>query len=142
MANSTTHCIYRIVCFQTFKTYIGQSKDKNRRQDEHFRSLRTNTHVNQRLQNAFNKYGEGSFYFEVIETNIPPNKVNEREVYWIAHYDSYRNGYNMTRGGEESGGNFRPIKLGDVEYASLQEAADSLGLTKRELQTALKRRNK
>ena len=34
---------------------------------EHLSCLRKNIHVNKYLQNAFNKYGEGSFSFEVYE---------------------------------------------------------------------------
>ena len=35
MANDTTYCIYRIVCFVTGKCYIGQTSRQRRRKKEH-----------------------------------------------------------------------------------------------------------
>jgi len=34
----------------------------------------------------------------VIE-ECPKEKLDEREIYWIKFYDSYNNGYNLTKGG-------------------------------------------
>lgn len=53
--------IYRIVCRDNGKSYIGQSVNVGRRVADHRQSLRRGDHKNKHLQNAFNKYGEGSF---------------------------------------------------------------------------------
>ena len=40
-----------------------------------------------------------NFLFEVIE-NCEERLLNEREVFWIAYYSSYKDGYNATPGGD------------------------------------------
>jgi len=43
------------------------------------------------------KYGIEHFHIELIEeTNIP----EEREIFWIEYYQSFKNGYNATIGGD------------------------------------------
>tara|TARA_R110000868_G_C10620462_1_gene742228 strand:+ start:50 stop:640 length:591 start_codon:yes stop_codon:yes gene_type:complete len=48
--------------------YVGQSARMRKRIADHFNLLRRKAHPNQHLQNAFTKYGEGSFSytFEVV----------------------------------------------------------------------------
>ena len=47
------------------------------------------------------KYNTTKDDFEIIESDIDSQDLaNAREIYWIAYYDSYRNGYNSTPGGE------------------------------------------
>ena len=49
---------------------------------------------------AIQKYGWDNFEHEILEENIPTSELaNEREKYWIAYFDSFRNGYNATTGG-------------------------------------------
>lgn len=48
-----------------------------------------------------NKYGSENFYCETLEENIPYEKLDEREVYYIEKFDSFHNGYNSTPGGDE-----------------------------------------
>lgn len=42
--------------------------------------------------------GIRNFSFDIIE-KVPFKELNNREKYWIQFYDSYNNGYNLTRGG-------------------------------------------
>lgn len=97
--------IYKIVNLVNNKVYVGQSNWINKRIGVHKRFLRANKHCNVHLQNAYNKYGEQNFIFDVIEY-CSEDKLNEREQYWINYYDSYKNGYNMTLGGDGSRGYF------------------------------------
>lgn len=46
-----------------------------------------------------NKYGIESFKVEQIE-ECDDNVVNEREVYWIEYFGTFKNGYNATIGGD------------------------------------------
>lgn len=56
-------------------------------------------YVNCPLYSAFKKYG--TEHFSVAEIEECDNKLlSEREIYWINFYDSYKNGYNATLGGE------------------------------------------
>jgi len=48
-----------------------------------------------------NKYGTDNFYYEILEENIPYEKLDEKEVFYIEKFDSFHNGYNSTPGGDE-----------------------------------------
>jgi group I intron endonuclease len=55
------------------------------------------------IRNAIKKYGRENFIREIIEDNIIDNDIlNEREIYWIAFYDSAnpKIGYNLAKGGK------------------------------------------
>jgi group I intron endonuclease len=58
--------IYKIENILNKECCIGQSVNLRNRKVLHFCDLRKNRHKNRHLQNAFNKYGEESFIFEVI----------------------------------------------------------------------------
>lgn len=52
-----------------------------------------------KIYRAMAKHGVENFYVEEIEEcNV--EDLNEREAYWVEQYDSYRNGYNATFGGD------------------------------------------
>lgn len=53
------------------------------------------------LRYAVKKYGINNFSCELLEWCEDANKLNEREIYWIKHYNSMDPliGYNMTEGG-------------------------------------------
>lgn len=76
------------------KQYVGQTaRDIWTRFSEHCKS--NNTYIGKAIQ----KYGHLNFKVEEIET-VPIDKLDEREIYWIKHYNTYINGYNQTYGGE------------------------------------------
>ena len=57
--------------------------------------------VDYKIYRAMRKYNTTKDDFEIIESNIDSQDLaNEREIYWIAFYDSYHNGYNSTPGGQ------------------------------------------
>jgi group I intron endonuclease len=58
--------IYRIRCEPTQKAYIGRASYITARLATHRWHLRRNKHDNKHLQNAWNKYGEEAFTFEVL----------------------------------------------------------------------------
>ena len=92
--------IYKIKCKKNNKVYIGQSSDIKSRFRNHKSSLKNNKHENNYLQYSYNKYGENSFTFELLE-ECDQNVLNEREIYWMKFFDSLnRNkGYNLEPGG-------------------------------------------
>ena len=93
--------IYKIENKVNGKVYIGQSIDIDTRWYNHRNELNGNRHCNEHLQNAWNKYGEHSFEFIIIEECTLDN-IDEREIYWIDYYNSMDTGYgyNMTAGGQ------------------------------------------
>jgi len=59
--------VYQIRCLITGQIYIGSAVNMLARWAEHQRSLRRDIHVNQHIQQAWNKYGEENFEFTVVE---------------------------------------------------------------------------
>ena len=98
--------IYFIINKITGERYVGQTTNFVRRKNEHLSQLKNKTHINKKLQNAWNKYGENNFIVEKIQyDNISKEELNNEEIKYIKQYDSYNNGYNLTIGGD--GGNTR-----------------------------------
>lgn len=91
--------IYKITNDINQKVYIGQtSKSIEERWSEHKADYAYNK-KNRPLYSAMLKYGFSHFHIEQIE-ECSQKDVQEREIYWIAYYNSYHNGYNATKGGE------------------------------------------
>jgi group I intron endonuclease len=59
--------IYRIKNLVNEKCYYGSSKNIQKRWKTHLNQLRNKKHINCILQNAWNKYGEDNFIFEIVE---------------------------------------------------------------------------
>jgi group I intron endonuclease len=106
--------------------YVGQSWHLRNRYNQHIKDLRCNKHVNQFLQNAFNKYGERAFTFEVLEI-VKISDLSKREAYWIEYF-----------GGLSALYNFQPVtydnlvrgtNLGSSVYARLKPSIDAGTLT-------------
>lgn len=62
------------------------------------------------IHKAIFKYGKKNFTFEIIE-KVPQKDLNDRERYWIAFYDSYKNGYNETIGGQNGSKPFKKLDI-------------------------------
>lgn len=87
---SGIYCIENII---NHKTYIGSSKNIYSRLLKHFALLRHSRHENAHLQNAWNKYGEDSFTWTVLE-RCGEKELTKREQYCI---DLFGAEYNITR---------------------------------------------
>jgi group I intron endonuclease len=90
--------VYMIVNLQSGKVYIGSSVNLKNRIYNHKWSLKNNSHPNKHLQASWNKYGEDVFRFVVIERVDNPDKVFEREQYYLDLCETYfrHNGYNIS----------------------------------------------
>lgn len=89
--------IYRITCTVTGKFYIGSTKSLRRRYQAHFGNLQRKVHNNNKLQQAFNKYGLNAFVFEVLELILPVFLL-EREQYWLDRLQPFgTKGFNIDR---------------------------------------------
>ncbi len=88
--------IYTITNLVNNKIYVGKSVDYQRRLWDHKYELRKNIHNNRYLQRSFNKYGENSFEFELLE-ECEEQYLCSQENYWCnmlnTHCSDY--GYNM-----------------------------------------------
>lgn len=87
--------IYKITNKVNNKVYIGQTRytlEFRWRQHQH---KKDNTY----FHNAIHKYGIENFNLEILE-ECDIELLNSREIYYIAKYDSFKNGYNLTIGGD------------------------------------------
>lgn len=82
------------------KVYIGQTTNYKLRVIEHKSDLKHNRHGNKKLQNAVNKYGLDKFNWILLSNNVPIEKLNNLEIACIKHFNSFKNGYNATIGGD------------------------------------------
>lgn len=90
--------IYKIESTINKKVYIGlTTREPRERWYEHKTNLKHNHHPNVKLQRHYNKYGDVFKYEELGYFN---DNLTEREKDWIRYYDSYKNGFNLTPGGE------------------------------------------
>ena len=82
------------------KVYIGQTTTNYKtRFIQHCKPSCVRTR-HYKLYNAIKKYGKDNFYIELLETNIPIDKLNEKEISYIEEYNSFNKGYNATKGGD------------------------------------------
>ena len=96
--------IYKITNQINGKSYIGQTiKSAEARWKEHLQHY-NGKHLNDQnkiLYQAMRKYGAENFTFEVLQDNITDTqKLDDAEIYWIYYYNSFIDGYNATRGGQ------------------------------------------
>ena len=123
---SETLCgIYCIENSINKKKYIGLSGDIKRRWTEHLSELRRGEHINVCLQRAWEKYGEDTFQFYIVEL-CAEDILCERERYYIQTYHtmSHEHGYNLTTGGENTAAGKPVISLLTRKiYPLVREAA-------------------
>lgn len=91
-----TGVIYKATCTISGKSYIGQTVNFENRKKQHIWA--TDDYV---FHKAIRKYGKENFNWEILE-ECEVNQLDEKEIYWIAYYDTYNNGYNMTEGGDNA----------------------------------------
>lgn len=91
--------IYKIVNDINQHIYIGKTYRKiEERWKEHCKDRYRLEFQERPLYRAMNKYGIEHFHIELIEEVF--TDVEDREIYWISYYNSYKNGYNATPGGD------------------------------------------
>lgn len=90
--------IYKIENKINGKVYIGQSQNIFKRWSVHGNKNKANN-CNMVISKAISKYGVENFRFEILELCIK-EELNTKEKYWVSVYNSYKNGYNSTTGGD------------------------------------------
>lgn len=83
--------VYKIINVENNSIYVGSAVNLHRRFVDHRNYLRKGISNNKKLQNAWNKYGENAFKFEVIE-KCDKNVLIEKEQY---HIDTLKPEYNI-----------------------------------------------
>lgn len=104
------------------KVYIGLSSCIERRYGQHLTAANHSPLMT--IDKAIHKYGIENFSFEIIE-QCNEEELDEREIYWIAYYDSYHNGYNDTKGGRSLRGDDHPRAI--LTEAEVWDIRDKYG---------------
>lgn len=79
--------VYSFVSSVDGRRYVGAAADMGARKKRHLYKLRLGSHSNKEFQESFDKNGESSFKFEVLE-RCPPDHCATREGYWVAKFFS------------------------------------------------------
>lgn len=89
--------VYAIMHPASGRAYIGSSKDVLGRWADHQKRLKAHTHHSPYLQNAWNKYGNDSFSFVLIE-RCQLSQLIVREQFWISQAQASNHcfGFNMS----------------------------------------------
>ena len=92
--------IYKITNDINNKVYIGKTlKSIEARFHEHIKDSKRIKYENRPLYRAMCKYGVEHFQIEMIG-KYPDDELSNMEIYWIAYYRGYEDGYNATKGGD------------------------------------------
>ena len=80
--------IYKITYIKTGESYIGRSKDIRNRWKQHIlSSLNIGSIAHTTFHNFLSEKGLQNFTFEILE-EVAPDKLSEREKYWISFYET------------------------------------------------------
>lgn len=128
--------IYKIENSLNNKIYIGQSTNVFKRWGSHISdSFNENSKdYDMVIHKAFRKYKLNNFIFSIIE-ECKQEDLNEREIYWIDFYNSYSNGYNASKGGDNYEHLGEAVELYDFdgnfikEYPSILKTAEELNVS-------------
>lgn len=100
--------IYIITNSVNSKVYIGQTiRTIEERFREHCRTKCSQGELNMLIKRAIKKYGEENFTITELE-RCKESELDDKEIYYISLYNSYYDGYNMTKGGKSG---TKPLKL-------------------------------
>jgi group I intron endonuclease len=86
--------IYKIINKVNNKYYVGSSRNIKNRWNTHKQSLKNQSHHNEYLQRAWNKYGENAFDF-LIEKEVLEDKLFEVEQEYLNEAKINSNSYNL-----------------------------------------------
>lgn len=92
--------IYCITNLINNKKYIGKTLNSiTDRFKEHCQDSTRRCEENRPLYRAMNKYGKENFKIELVDT-CEENELSEKEIYYIRIYNTFKFGYNATKGGD------------------------------------------
>lgn len=109
--------IYVFECTKSGKRYVGQSVNIRKRINAHFSSAFSDIAKDKDtpLHRAIRKYGKDAFNWSVIEI-CEKEKLNEREIFWIKEFNSFKKGYNLTSGGDSPTDRKTDINIDAIIY--------------------------
>jgi len=89
--------IYKVENIINNKIYIGYTCNFHKRKLQHENETKKGSSLH--FHRALRKCGLNSFIWTIID-ECKKEDVKQKEIYWIEFYNSFKNGYNMTIGGD------------------------------------------
>lgn len=119
--------IYKVTNVINGKIYIGQTiqKVKDRWYRHCSKSGISEAELNTHFKRAILKYGKENFIVETIEI-CDSKELNEGEKFYISYYNSFKEGYNSTIGGQDGNKPFKTTEKEDNQIISLYNYGFSL----------------
>ncbi len=164
--NENTGVIYCLTNKITNKGYIGQAlsykiyygksvyHSVSGRFKEHCYNASTGSEACPKLYASMRKHGVDNFDEKLLAI-VPAESLNEFEVHYVKEYDTVKNGYNISPGGNmyiqspENRGNRRAKiqttmlkRWQDPEYSEKTKAANLVAVTKRANEGTTRKKNK
>lgn len=141
--------IYKIINNINNKVYVGKTDLSIEQRWQSHKQDSTKSDIQHRpLYKAIRKYGIENFSIEEVE-QCSSEEADKREQYWIKYYDSYKNGYNATLGGDGrplidynkvynlylQGKTFKEISaILSCHFTTIEYILESFGVTKEQRQ--------
>jgi group I intron endonuclease len=91
--------IYKVTNKINEKMYIGRTTNLKEKMRIHMKRALNNKH-NSHFHNAIRKYSKENFKWKIIAKCFSKEELNNVEIEMIEKYNTFENGYNLTRGGE------------------------------------------
>ena len=110
--------IYKITCVVTGRHYVGSAVNIGYRWSRHRWALKRGKHHSPKLQNAWDKYGETAFTFNVLELVTDINDLVAREQEWMDSLDAVSEGLNC----RPHAGNQLGLKMSPESRANISRA--------------------
>lgn len=105
--------IYKFTNVKNNKSYIGKWTKKidklNIRYDKEIRDI----NCKRPIINALRKYGIDNFKFEIIKECLDKNELKQLEIFFVDFFNTFSNGYNATRGGDDGPGSKKGRKCSE-----------------------------
>lgn len=110
------HTIYKATNVITGKSYIGQTVHTVKRRFQWHTYKAYKGKDDSPLHKAIAQYGADNFTVEILDTDIPDERVDDCERYWIRRFNTIiPNGYNVQLGGKKSF-DVAPVKYDGGRY--------------------------
>ena len=118
--------VYKITNLINNHAYIGISTNIEKRFQYHKDPYNHKRESNKLLYRAFAKYGIENFKFEILE-ECSVDILAQKEKYYITLYNTMKDGYNMTAGGEDNIGESHPgHKLTEADIIDIRTRYNNL----------------
>ena len=91
--------VYKVTNMINGKVYIGKTEsDLKVRRAGHYQSVKDGSETN--FHRALRKGNRDDFKWEILNEYNTKYDMDTAEINYIKEYDTYKSGYNMTKGGD------------------------------------------